>query len=94
MNQYLTSIQISNSQVKLRCQADGNPAPSVSWFKDGVPVEAAPRPPHQPPYRPRGDQLRVAGLTGADEGNYTCVARNEFGSIRKTFRVEVLGYLG
>ena len=72
---------------------DGNPTPAVAWFKDGVPVEAVPRPIHQPPYRPRNDQLRIAGLTHSDAGNFTCVAANEFGTIRKTFRVEVLGYL-
>ena len=56
-------------------------------------MEAAARPPHQPPYRPRNDQLRIAGLTHSDAGNFTCVADNGYGTIRKTFRVEVLGYL-
>ena len=85
---------LSLDQVKLRCQVDGNPTPAISWFKDGVPVAAVARPAHQPPYRSRGDQLRIAGLTHSDAGNFTCVADNEYGSIRKTFRVEVLGYLG
>ena len=90
----LQTDSLSSAQIKLRCQVDGNPTPAITWFKDGIPVESAPRPPHQPPYRPRIDQLRIAGLTHSDAGNYTCVAENEYGTIRKTFRVEVLGYLG
>lgn len=29
---------VVNSTVSLRCDVTGNPAPSVSWLKDGLPL--------------------------------------------------------
>ncbi len=47
------------------------------------------------PYREKPDsyQLRIPGLTYKDEGNYTCVVSNPYGTIRHTFRLEVQDYL-
>lgn len=56
------------------CEATGNPAPIISWYKDSVPVLAAPR------YEILDSgTLQITKLEKIDVGTYTCVASSRIG---------------
>ena len=72
-----------NDPATLRCSFTGDPAPEVTWYRDGEALE------------PRGHRLvlpdgalfflRVSqgrGRNGGDAGTYWCVARNSLGVAR------------
>lgn len=42
---------------------------------------------------PKKWQLRINGLTAKDEGQYTCVVSNGYGTLRHTFHIEALEFL-
>ncbi len=75
--------------------ADGHPKPTIRWLKDGKPLEEARRPNGFRPFQTRDEkwEMRIPGLTKADEGNYTCIVSNPSGVKMKTFTVEALRYL-
>ncbi|UYV84878.1 IGSF9B [Cordylochernes scorpioides] len=64
--------------ITLTCEADGSPNPTISWFKNGLPLDAA-------------SQLRIGSVRQADIGDYMCVARNREGSVSATAKVIVAG---
>ncbi|XP_053324277.1 obscurin [Spea bombifrons] len=65
--------------VKLACRVTGTPKPSVSWYKDGRPVEVDPH--HIIIEDPDGScTLILDNLTGADSGQYMCFAVSAAGS--------------
>lgn len=63
--------------MTLRCQADGRPAPSVTWTKDGKPLELAGGFSHR--VLLPGGNLFFLRLDPADAGAYRCVADNGVG---------------
>ncbi|XP_010131919.1 PREDICTED: obscurin-like [Buceros rhinoceros silvestris] len=65
--------------VKLACKVTGAPKPSVSWYKDGKPVEVDPH--HIIIEDPDGScTLILDNLTGADSGQYMCFASSPAGN--------------
>ncbi|KAM4869513.1 LOW QUALITY PROTEIN: obscurin-like [Urocitellus parryii] len=65
--------------VKLACCVTGTPKPTVSWYKDGKPVEVDPH--HIPIEDPDGScTLILDNLTGIDSGHYMCFATSTAGS--------------
>ncbi|XP_058803774.1 fibroblast growth factor receptor homolog 1-like [Phymastichus coffea] len=77
-------LKPAGNLVRLRCPASGNPAPNITWLKDG-----------EEPRRPAGAvhiknwQLRIEEALTSDGGNYTCVVCNYLGCVRHTFSVEI-----
>ena len=61
--------------MTLSCNATGNPAPSISWTKDGSAVNS-----------PRislsldNKQLTITNVSRDDSGDYRCVANNSIGA--------------
>ena len=82
-------------QVRLKCSADGSPAPAIVWFKDGIPLEQFALQRRQAAYKAMDDHfsLKISKLSPSEEGNYTCVVTNEYGQIRRTFSVETAPFL-
>ncbi|GAB0185061.1 obscurin [Grus japonensis] len=65
--------------VKLACKVTGAPKPSVSWYKDGKPVEVDPH--HIIIEDPDGScTLILDNLTGVDSGQYICFASSPAGN--------------
>ncbi|NXC10238.1 OBSCN protein, partial [Orthonyx spaldingii] len=65
--------------VKLACKVTGAPKPSVSWYKDGKPVEVDPH--HIIIEDPDGScTLILDNLTGLDTGQYMCFASSPAGN--------------
>ncbi|GAB1286208.1 Hemicentin-2 [Apodemus speciosus] len=75
----------ASSAVSLECPALGNPAPSVSWFQNGLPVSPSPR----LQVLEEGQVLKVSTAEVADAANYMCVAENQAGSAEKLFTLRV-----
>ena len=73
--------------VKVGVSMEGDPAPSVSWFKDGLPL-------HSDRYvSMETDEfltmLCIRRVTRHDRGEYKMVAKNEYGSADVTFLLTV-----
>ncbi|NXK09697.1 OBSCN protein, partial [Herpetotheres cachinnans] len=65
--------------VKLACKVTGAPKPSVSWYKDGKPVEVDPH--HIIIEDPDGScTLILDNLAGVDSGQYMCFASSPAGN--------------
>ncbi|XP_061842088.1 hemicentin-1 [Nerophis lumbriciformis] len=73
------------SHVSLRCEASGVPVPSITWLKDGTPIESS----LQWQWSIRGNRLELGPLTLSHAGTYTCVAKNSEGQEQKDFMLAV-----
>ncbi|XP_059193550.1 hemicentin-1 [Centropristis striata] len=73
------------SHVSLLCEASGVPVPSISWLKDGTPIESS----LQWQWSIRGNRLELGPLTLSHAGTYTCVAKNSEGHTTKDYTLTV-----
>lgn len=84
-NQKMVAKPLGNV-AELKCPAEGNPPPTISWLKDGKPFTA----------RKLGNierrkwALKLANLVVDDVGNYTCVVKNKLGEKRWTYVLDVI----
>ena len=62
---------IYGDEVTIICKAEGNPAPVISWTKDGKPFGSIPG------SRSTTHRLILNPILYSDTGNYTCTAKNE-----------------
>ncbi|KAG5835279.1 fibroblast growth factor receptor 1b [Anguilla anguilla] len=79
----------TSKTVKFRCQANGNPTPTLRWFKNGKEFKKD--------QRIGGFKVRehmwtiiMDSVVPSDKGNYTCVVENEHGSISHTYQLDVV----
>ena len=61
--------------VTFICDADGNPAPSFSWIKDGLVVNGNLR------FTVLSNKLTITNVNSADQGQYFCNANNDLGDV-------------
>ncbi|XP_064793489.1 hemicentin-1-like [Oncorhynchus masou masou] len=73
------------SHVTLLCEATGVPVPSITWLKDGTPIESS----LQWQWSVRGNRLELGPLTLSHAGTYTCVAKNREGQTQKDYTLTV-----
>ncbi|KAF4530420.1 hypothetical protein B566_EDAN018540 [Ephemera danica] len=82
---YRSVIKPGGNMIRLKCNAEGNPEPNITWYKDWV-----------PPVRQLGTfqygrwSMVLEDIVTSDSGNYTCVVCNEYGCINFTYKVEVM----
>ncbi|CAM9592142.1 unnamed protein product [Lampetra fluviatilis] len=76
---------ILNSPTTLVCEAQAYPAPTLTWLKDGLPVQAN----SNVRILPGGRTLQILNAGAEDAGRYTCVATNEAGETLKNYEVKV-----
>ena len=62
--------------VTLHCNATGNPAPKISWYKDGYPINNS----FSTILSPSHEQLTITNVNRTDSGDYTCRAKNRVGT--------------
>ncbi|XP_048000046.1 fibroblast growth factor receptor-like 1 [Leguminivora glycinivorella] len=73
------------SSVRLKCAADGNPTPNITWSKNNGPII---RRYFQPRYGKWSVYFEELGKP--DDGNYTCLVCNGLGCISNTFVLTVV----
>ncbi|XP_048835998.1 LOW QUALITY PROTEIN: fibroblast growth factor receptor 1-A [Brienomyrus brachyistius] len=88
MEKKLHAVPASKT-VKFRCQANGNPSPTLKWFKNGKEFKRD--------QRIGGFKVRehvwtiiMESVVPSDKGNYTCVVENKYGSINHTYQLDVV----
>ncbi|XP_036769471.2 hemicentin-2 isoform X1 [Manis pentadactyla] len=79
---------LEGQEVRLDCEADGQPPPDVAWLKDGGPLGQG-MGPHLRFYLD-GSSLVLKGLRASDSGAYTCLAHNAAGEDARLHSVNVL----
>nr|KAF6314649.1 hemicentin 2 [Myotis myotis] len=79
---------LEGQEVRLDCEADGQPPPEVAWLKDGRPLGQGVGP-HLRFYLD-SSSLVLKGLMASDSGAYTCVAHNAAGEDARLHTVSVL----
>ncbi|KAI6075994.1 Hemicentin-2 [Aix galericulata] len=79
---------LEGGEVRLECQAEGQPPPQISWLKDGQPLQL--QPPSRAQVSPDGSSLLLEALHAADSGAYTCLARNGAGEDARLHVLSVL----
>ncbi|NXM82392.1 NCAM1 protein, partial [Oenanthe oenanthe] len=77
-----------SQSVTLACDADGFPEPTVTWTKDGEPVEEEEE---EDKYRlsPDGSELQIRRVDKGDEAEYICIAENKAGEADATIHLKV-----
>lgn len=73
--------------VTLECKAAGNPSPSLTWLKDGVPVKAS----DNIRIEAGGQKLEIMSAQEVDQGQYICVATSVAGEKEIKYELDVLG---
>ena len=68
------------------CPAQGVPTPTISWFKDGLPLEEKPG---SVEVRADGTELVLTNAKIEDAGRYECVAVNPAGENSKVYDLDV-----
>ncbi|XP_053560198.1 fibroblast growth factor receptor 3 isoform X3 [Bombina bombina] len=88
MEKKLIAVPAANT-IRFRCPAAGNPMPTIYWLKNGKEFKGE--------HRIGGIKLRhqqwslvMESVVPSDKGNYTCVVENKYGTIRKTYQLDVL----
>ena len=62
--------------VTIYCNATGNPAPTISWYKNGYPINNS----FSTIFSPSHEQLTIRNVNRIDSGDYTCQAKNRVGT--------------
>ncbi|XP_068608761.1 fibroblast growth factor receptor 1b [Brachionichthys hirsutus] len=88
MEKHLHAVPASRT-VKFRCQAIGNPLPSLRWYKNGKEFKKD--------QRIGGFKIKdhmwtliMESVVPSDKGNYTCVVENAYGSLKHTYLLDVV----
>uniref|UniRef100_A0A8C1RLI1 Fibroblast growth factor receptor n=1 Tax=Cyprinus carpio TaxID=7962 RepID=A0A8C1RLI1_CYPCA len=87
MEKKLHAVPASKT-VKFRCQANGNPTPTLKWLKNGKEFKKD--------QRIGGYKVRhmwtiiMESVVPSDKGNYTCLVENKHGSINHTYQLDVV----
>ncbi|XP_035291447.1 hemicentin-1 [Anguilla anguilla] len=78
-------MAVVNSTVQLGCSVSGNPAPAISWLRDGLPLYSGP----QLHILEDGKLLEIVSVQVSDMAGYLCVAENKVGAVEKLFSLTV-----
>ena len=84
---------IEGRNISAKCDATGKPAPDIVWIKNGAPLRNMPKD-FISGKDPSGVFITTSTLTlspakRTDNGNYGCQAKNKYGNVIKTVRLEL-----
>ncbi|XP_078354372.1 roundabout homolog 1-like [Oculina patagonica] len=65
--------------VTLSCNATGNPEPTISWTRNGFPIDTVGNSRIQ--FLANNNQLTITNINRTDSGKYRCVANNSLGNV-------------
>lgn len=74
----------AGNMLRLKCPAEGNPSPNITWTKNGAPPER-----HLGSVHYGRWSMMLEDLVTTDSGNYTCIVCNAYGCINFTFKIEI-----
>ncbi|NXO92505.1 NCAM1 protein, partial [Certhia brachydactyla] len=77
-----------SQSVTLACDADGFPEPTVTWTKDGEPVEEV-EDEDKYSFNYDGSELVIRKVDKSDEAEYICIAENKAGEADATIHLKV-----
>ncbi|XP_021098568.1 hemicentin-1 [Heterocephalus glaber] len=77
---------LKGSSTSMTCITDGNPTPSMSWLRDGQPLELD----AHLVISTQGMVLQLIKAETEDSGRYTCMASSDAGEVSKHFILKVL----
>ncbi|XP_030146865.4 neural cell adhesion molecule 1 isoform X1 [Taeniopygia guttata] len=77
-----------SQSVTLACDADGFPEPTVTWTKDGEPVEEV-EDEDKYSFNADGSELVIHRVDKSDEAEYICIAENKAGEADATIHLKV-----
>ncbi|XP_018864471.1 neural cell adhesion molecule 1 isoform X2 [Parus major] len=77
-----------SQSVTLACDADGFPEPTVTWTKDGEPVEEV-EDEDKYSFNYDGSELVIQRVDKSDEAEYICIAENKAGEADATIHLKV-----
>ncbi|XP_062364598.1 neural cell adhesion molecule 1 [Cinclus cinclus] len=77
-----------SQSVTLACDADGFPEPTVTWTKDGEPVEEV-EDEDKYSFNYDGSELVIRQVDKSDEAEYVCIAENKAGEADATIHLKV-----
>ncbi|NXQ35537.1 NCAM1 protein, partial [Alaudala cheleensis] len=77
-----------SQSVTLACDADGFPEPTVTWTKDGEPVEEV-EDEDKYSFNSDGSELVIQRVDKGDEAEYICIAENKAGEADATIHLKV-----
>jgi len=80
---------VENHTTYLYCPVAGTPAPSIIWYRNGVPLFDATY--HNVRQLDAGRRLELRRVRADDEAVYRCQAVNVAGQTVKRFKLRVLG---
>lgn len=75
--------------AKVSVGVEGEPPPSVTWFKDNAPLRAKPNVVLD--VGETATSIVIRRMTREDAGDYEVVAKNEWGTTKERFNVKVVG---
>ena len=74
----LNETKTEGNNVTLSCNADGNPIPTISWTKNGYPIDTSNN--SRISFSVDKKQLTITNVNRTDSGEYQCVANNSLGN--------------
>eukprot|EP00117_Sycon_ciliatum_P046317 scpid17906/ scgid33194/ Hemicentin-1; Fibulin-6 len=82
-------VRLPNGCVKLVCEADGNPQPTITWKRDGMLIDLL----FDVDFTPYIDGLRICNFAPENHaGEYECIAENEYGLAERRINVEFAAF--
>ena len=80
----------AGAEAQLVCAAEGQPKPTISWQKDAGYDHFPAAQERRMHVIPADDHFFIFHVKLADEGNYSCIATNEAGTIVANVTLSVL----
>ncbi|KHJ86279.1 immunoglobulin I-set domain protein [Oesophagostomum dentatum] len=80
-------LAIVERNIYLECPVSGIPQPTVSWTKDGRPVDVSDS---RIVFVQNNQTFGIEGVRTSDQARYTCIASNKGGTVEQDFNLEVL----
>jgi hypothetical protein len=80
-----TTRVVEKGVAALKCDANGEPKPKITWQRNGIRLETGLR-----YFVEDKGSLKIVDTQSSDSGIYVCVATNEAGTDQQAFTLEVL----